>query len=431
MKTKLLVLIAVLLFVSCNSQGINQVRYLAQLSFSTDTIPALHFGLEPNSRVFITSNWDLQGLTLFVPDNVELVAKGGVISNGCIVGSRTLIKRKETIFDKVQVQGSWIVPVISTSMFADLNYDNSLKDVFALTNSEVHNKILIEKGEYQVSAYKNADRCLNIGSNTEVIFNGTVRLKPNDFPNYSVISIAGDNIVLKGSGCVIGDKMNHVGNAGEWGMGINLWGAKNVSIKGLTVKECWGDCIYIGGSTENVIIEKCTLDNGRRQGVSITSGNEVKIRNCVISNVSGTVPEYAIDVEPNANNRCDNIVIDKVTVNDCKGGFLVYGKAVNAQVGMVIIRKSSPSGDGKPALGIVGCDNAIVEECTISQNNSPKVVVCREVKSLAIKGNTIHQKKSAGFRLKKTAKRIVGRSEAGPICVTNCEKSVVEKNIEE
>ena len=401
-----------------------------EVEMISDTVNISVLGACEDNVITIRKEVDLKGCVCIVPKDVKLDFKGGLIKNGSLIGHETRIKYKGIVFDKVKIAGTWVVPVISTSMFKDLGYINSLKDVVALLNPNVKNKIAIKGGPYQVSASEKAPRCLSICSNSDMVIDGNIILQPNNLPGYAIIHAEGENISIKGKGSLIGDKQDHTGEKGEWGMGINLWGAKNVSIKGLTVKNCWGDCIYIGGNSENVIVEKCSLDNGRRQGISMTGGAGVTIRDCVISNVSGTAPEYAIDVEPNPNNRCDNIVIDRVKVNHCKGGFLVYGKAEKAHVGSVIIRKSLPSGDGKSAVSIIGCDYAVIEGCTIRQNNAQRVVDCRDVKSLVVRTNTIHQKESVSHVLKSTAKKVIGRSDAGPICVTNCDNNVVENNIE-
>jgi len=47
-------------------------------------------------------------------------------------------------FDKVEISGTWIALDIRTSMFVNLDYDNSLRDVFALTDNAVVNNVTIE-----------------------------------------------------------------------------------------------------------------------------------------------------------------------------------------------------------------------------------------------------------------------------------------------
>ena len=94
-----------------------------------------------------------------------------------------------------------------------------------------------------------------------------------------------------------------------------------MDIYDLTIRDCWGDCIYIGTESTNVRINSCTLDHGRRQDISITSAGRVMIENCIISNVRGTAPEYAIDIEPNKNDIIESVIIRNVKSIDCKGAF--------------------------------------------------------------------------------------------------------------
>ena len=42
----------------------------------------------------------------------------------------------------------------------------------------------------------------------------------------------------------------------------------------------------------------CMISNGRRQGLSITSGDNILVENCQIRKVYGTAPQYEIDIEP-------------------------------------------------------------------------------------------------------------------------------------
>lgn len=426
MKAKLFVIVALLLFISCNSQRNSQVRNLALLSYSNDTISALHFGLKPNSRVLVTNDWDLQGLTLSMPDNVELVANGGVISNGCIVGCRTIIEGEETIFDRVHVQGSWVVPIIKTSMFADLNYDNSLKDVFALTNPKINNKVFIEKGEYQVSLSKNADVCLNVISNTEVIVDGIVRLKPNDFPNYSIITIAGDNIVLKGRGSVVGDKTSHLGNTGEWGMCLSIRG-NNIKVKDLSFQDAWGDCIYVTANSQNVDIMNCELSNGRRQGISVISGNKIHINRCLITDVGGTDPEYAIDVEPNQNDEVGSVFIERVVTRRCKGGFTAHGRSKGSRVNKIIVRNCDFEAVGKPVVIATKIDTIEVRNCCIRQKEGQKVIAFDHITNLNVERNRVHYDKNSGAVILNNVKTAIG-IPAWPMIIDECTNTEIKRN---
>ena len=94
-------------------------------------------------RMFLTSDINLKGKTMTIPENTILVGRGGVIKNGTIVGSNTTIETNNAIFSDVSIKGTWMVPEISTSLFANLTRVNSLKELLALANPVIKNTIVI------------------------------------------------------------------------------------------------------------------------------------------------------------------------------------------------------------------------------------------------------------------------------------------------
>lgn len=387
-------------------------------------------GIGTDDKLIIGRDIDLQGGICELPHGCTIVFKGGIVKNGTLIGKDTKIAGKGVLFDHVNIKGSWIVPKISTAMFANLTYENALRDVMALTSPKIKNHVEIGQGEYTVKAEKEAGVCISVGSNTELIIRGTIRLMPNDFKRYYIVDVEGRNVSIKGDGCIIGDKHTHKGKQGEWGMGINIMKSENVKISGLTIKDCWGDCIYVGGNSRNVGIENCLLDHGRRQGISITSANNVHIRKCSITNVGGTAPEYAIDVEPNKGDVVDNIIIEKVSAKDCIGGFLVYGRAEKARVGLVTIRNCVIDNNKKVAVNVIKCDMAIIEDCLISQQTVQTVIKCEDDSCVVIKNNLYDYKADVWTDIKMTAKNLIGKNSTRPIVVSKCGKSVVKNNME-
>ncbi len=289
---------------------------------------------------------DLKGSTLKIPDGRRLVFKNGArLTNGIVIGNATSIGGSlNNIFNNVQIKGLWNVPDISTSMFGDIKKENSLVNVFALTNKNIKNIVTINSGDYWITIPKAWSHRVQVVSNTEVVLNGTIRLRANSFKGYKMIDIFGHNIYLHGKGAIIGDRNAHCGLDGEWGMGVNVSGGSNIKISDITIKDCWGDCIYIGGKATNINIRNCILDGSRRQGISITSAGKVYVKDCVIKNIKGTRPEYAIDVEPNANSIVDYVLIKRVKAIDCNGGFMSWHPEKNSSIGTIEVLNCSVSG---------------------------------------------------------------------------------------
>lgn len=293
--------------------------------------------IKANKTYTLKSNWDLEGETYVLPDGVTLKSKGGVFKNGTLIGNNTKIDTKKPLFNKVSIIGYWNVPEISTSLFASLDYENSLCDVLALAHPEIKNKVVIEEGDYSVSA-KSFQSALDVCSNTTLVIDGTIRLVPNDYKGCYVLQVKdAENVTITGTGCIVGDKKEHKGTDGEWGHGINVLGSRKVSIHNISVTNCWGDCIYVGGKSSNITIKNCKLNEGRRQGISVTYADRVTIKDCVITNVFGTAPQYGIDLEPNKNCDVDNILIENVKISNCHGGIMSW-RPDSARIGSITLR---------------------------------------------------------------------------------------------
>lgn len=384
-----------------------------------------------NNSVVVSESIDLHGETKKLPNGYTLEIKNGQVKNGTLVGNQTKLLCSDKAFNHVHFKGTWIVPNISTSLFADLSYENALKDVVSLANPNVQNTIIIEEGVYQVAARKNADVCLPIPGNTTLHLNGTINLKPNAYLRCDVIRAKGSNIRISGNGTIVGDKHTHFGTEGEWGMGIRFHGAKNASVRGVTIKDCWGDCVYVGGNSRHVIIENCILDQGRRQGISVTKADDVVIRNCKISNVGGTKPEYAIDLEPNKGDTVDHVVIENVNITNCKGGILATIGKKNIErksIGEITVRNCSFSVYEKYPIRLRALETAIIEGCTIKTNDKRVAISISTAKKAYVRKNKLEIESTLLGTIGRIGKSL-SKSDYTPIQVTECPKQSVIGNL--
>ena len=156
-----------------------------------------------------------------------------------------------------------------------------------------------------------------------------LKVQPNAAGNYEVFEINKVSNAHILGGTLVGDRGEHLGSGGEWGMGIRVTGSDNIVIEGVTVRDMWGDGIYLGkagGSAtqnENITIYGVNMDHNRRQGITITQGKGVKILNSTLQNTDGTDPRAGIDIEPNANENVSDIEIRGNTFNNKHISFLV------------------------------------------------------------------------------------------------------------
>jgi parallel beta-helix repeat protein len=146
----------------------------------------------------------------------------------------------------------------------------------------------------------------------------------------AVVAIRNVADVRVTGGTIIGERARHLGTTGEWGFGIDVRGSANVTIEHVTVRECWGDGLYVGsgvaGESRRVTIRDCISVGHRRQGLSITACLSALVERCEFRGINGTVPECGVDLEPN-----QPYAVRDVTVRECictgnaGGGILVQG----------------------------------------------------------------------------------------------------------
>ncbi len=305
-------------------------------------------------------------------------------------------------------------------------------DVSLFDGREIKNgTIVISEGKYLLRVKEEGGACLKIGDNTELVINGTLRLAPNGFKSYDIIRVVGSNVKIHGQGSIVGDRSKHTGHEGEWGMGIRLDGSRNVTISGLTISDCWGDCIYIGGGSKNTQISNCQLRGSRRQGISITKADGVFINNCKIANISGTNPQYGIDIEPNKKCSVNNTFIENVDVTNCEGGIraTLPNKGIgNAMIGRVEIRNCRVSAKTRYVIHLNRCQRAIVVACTISSTNERSSVYANYIDTLRICDNTLNVKVQLLSSMKNKARRLVGKDTYSTIRTVHSGDKVIENN---
>lgn len=358
-----------LCFYSCVGCSSNRRHVVLSVMTRNDQLDNVSlFPAKKNSSYYLRDTIDLNGSVYQMPEGVRIIPDGGIIRNGVLLGNATEVYSKKRMFDNITIMGEWIVPEISTSLFLSLGKTNDIKNVFSLASSSINNTIHIEKGYYTVSADDERPSII-IENNTTLIMDGVIQMIPNDLPAYSILYVKGENIHISGTGMIIGDKDDHLGKNGEWGMGVYFAHCHNVSLSGLTISDCWGDCVYIGKQSNNVSIDNCVFTNSRRQGVSITSANSISITNCFISNIKGTPPGFAIDLEPNKYETVSKVKVEKVVVQNCKGGFAANSIAANSNVTNVVFSNCSISDlSGDIGIACLYTDDVIIQKCNVVNN---------------------------------------------------------------
>lgn len=186
---------------------------------------------------------------------------------------------------------------------------------------------------------------LSIPSNRKITFQEKSKLilKPSNTRVYNMLNIdMVENIEIINAQLVgeRQEKFNKNVRTGEWGMGISVRSSSNIMILGGVLESFWGDAIYLGKNNENksitnskVIIKDVHIRKARRNGISVTTGNNIVIENVKIEEVKGVSPEAALDIEPNG--RFDEIkdisILNLETKNNVFGILISLRKLVDVK----------------------------------------------------------------------------------------------------
>lgn len=256
---------------------------------------------------------ELYGDTLRIPRGNDLLFRGGSISNGILIGDSTaVIHDGSAIFSNIHFGGTWIVPIITTDLFFEKDYE-LLYHITTLSSDSCMNMIWINTD--CMTPIKAWDSYFTLKSHTRLMLNADIYALPTSYKGGYCINIKGHDIEVQGNGhSLLGDihKQNH--NRHEWLHGLNIdKSSRNVKISNIKAKYFCGDGFYSGGS--DIIFDNIQSEYNGRQGLSITSGNNITIINSTFR-YTGSIdichskgPGAGIDIEPNGNDQVHGVKI--------------------------------------------------------------------------------------------------------------------------
>jgi len=144
---------------------------------------------------------------------------------------------------------------------------------------------------------------------SRLVFSGPALTRDSDVLKiYKIKNVKIYNPTIEGS------KFSRERQEGEWSAGFAIYGADNVEIYNVKIYNTYGDGIIFGDHCKNIKVQGGWIDQARRDGISIVSGENVIIKDLLISNTNGTLPMCGIQVEPNfPSDFVDNITINNIT----------------------------------------------------------------------------------------------------------------------
>ncbi|WP_108682497.1 glycosyl hydrolase family 28-related protein [Methyloceanibacter sp. wino2] len=210
--------------------------------------------------------------------------------------------------------------------------------------------VYLPAGTYMVRAERNRNLALKSKMTLRMAKGATIKMFPTAVARYAVLKIANAEDVNVIGGTLQGDRQNHKGRGGEWGMGVFIGNnlAQRITISDVRARNMWGDGFYVGNGDD---ISFCSViaENNRRQGLSIVAGNRILVSRSVFRDTRGTRPGAGIDLEPDKPHQkiTDVRIESSVFVNNEGGGIIIAGK--KARISRVQIQNNEFDG-ARPLL---------------------------------------------------------------------------------
>ena len=246
-------------------------------------------------------------------------------------------------------------PPVSLLTFGNAGFGGDDTTVFqnALNNTAANGQpLLVPAGSYNISP-------ISFPNNSQLLLAAgvTVTANPGYGPLDTMLKITSQNVTIQGAGAagVIFQMRKseyaaeHSSDHSEWRHCLDIEGASNVTISGISCNQSGGDGIYVAdgaaGPSQNVTITNSVFDQNFRQGFSLISGVHIFVSNCYFTNTSGTAPEAGIDIEPNTpkNTIADVHITNNFSTGNAGAGLLISLNQLNGSSANVDITVSNYS----------------------------------------------------------------------------------------
>ena len=211
--------------------------------------------------------------------------------------------------------------------------DNSHDDKNAIRNAILYSeKLEFQKNKTYLIGYDIVDYVINevptkranyIIITSPITINGnnaSLKLINNPCAIYNGILIENTNNVNINDLNIIGDRDTHtttylVDNyEGEWGHCLKTTNSSNILFNNINATKAWGDGLSVGYGSNNVIINNCISDNSRRNGLTISSSENINVNNSKFINTQGVAPQAGVDIEPDVE---DDIKLNNILLENC------------------------------------------------------------------------------------------------------------------
>lgn len=271
--------------------------------------------------------------------------------------------------------------------------------------------LFIPAGNYLVAVDRAPNKGIALKSNMTLVIDphATLKAMPTKEGTYSVLKVWNASNVQVWGGTLAGERDQHQGTGGEWGMGIDIRDSSHVKIFGTVARDTWGDGFYLGGKT-NSDVQFCGViaDHNRRNGLSIVAGDGVSIVGSRFVNTAGTPPQAGVDVEPDANQSTQNITIDSSVFLNNVGQGIAF--TTSCEKCGAVNRNNVARGNtikGSQSDGIrVSYDAQRIENNTIEDSGGHGILLWRAT-GATVQGNKVRRSAKSGVQFEGSSHNIV------------------------
>lgn len=218
---------------------------------------------------------------------------------------------------------------------------DGLNEAIAWASDNGYGTVRLPAGEYLVGKKVNDNYSGALVLPGNIAFklddDAVLQMAPNDSWNYCVVEVSGKEDVIITGGTIRGERDEHEfsgGGAHDEGHTICIWEeSERVLVEKTTLRDGTGDGVLIvgggeSGSSKDITIRDNEIFNHRRQGVSIVGGINVVIEHNAIHHISGTAPQFGVDIESLSYTSRD-ILIHKNEFYQNQGGDYVNTDGLN------------------------------------------------------------------------------------------------------
>ena len=293
----------------------------------------------------------------------------------------------------------------------------------AIDATPIGGTLYLPAGTYRVAVGQSPLAGLRLKSDMNFVMHDAAMLTaiPTKDGNSAVLKAWSVSKVRVHGGTIVGERHEHLGSSGEWGMGLDVRDASAISVVGTQVRDTWGDGFYIGGEA-NSDIHFCGVvaDGSRRNGMSIVAAKGMTVRSSRFMNSAGTPPQAGLDIEPDGGLLTEGIVVTDSFFSGNRGAGISLGAsclncgAVNRNH---TIRGNTISRNGGNGIH-VSFQGHSIERNTIEHSGGSGILLWRADASV-VRDNLVRRSKVSGLQLEgSTGNRIDGnRFDANPVAM--------------